>query len=180
MNTWIALLRGINVGGKNILPMKQLRALLEELDMKNVRTYIQSGNCIFDCDKSDALMIATSIADVIEKTFNFRPQVLVITKHDLETAIAGNPYLEGADDPRSVHLFFLSTQADQADLGALEKIQKSSERFLLQGNIFYLHTPEGFHGSKLAAQAEKHLGVPVTARNLRSAVKIAELAGCTT
>lgn len=176
MQTWIALLRGINVGGKNILPMKDLRALLEDLNLKQVRTYIQSGNCIFECDGVDARTLSKKIADGIETTFHFRPQVLVLTKNDLDAAIAGNPYPEGNDDPKSVHLFFLSEQPDKTDATALEKIRQASERFLLSDQVFYLHAPDGIARSKLAAQAEKHLGVAATARNFRSATKIAELA----
>lgn len=177
MKTWIALLRGVNVGGRNVLPMKELRALLENLGFEKVRTYIQSGNCIFDYNGTDAQRLAKVIADDIEKTFNFRPQVLVITKNEIDSAIAGNPYPEGRDDPKSVHLYFLSEQPDDADLTALERVQKSSESFSLSGQVFYLYAPEGIARSKLAAQAEKYLGVPATARNFRSAMKIAELAG---
>ena len=177
MKTWIALLRGINVGGKNILPMKELRALLEGLNLKNAPTYIQSGNCIFESDGADAQAISKGIADNIEAKFLFRPHVLAITKNDLDVAIARNPYPEGKDDPKSVHLFFLSERADRPNMTALEKIQKASERFSLSEQVFYLYAPEGIARSKLAAQAEKHLGVTATARNFRSAIKIAELAG---
>ena len=73
-------------------------------------------------------------------------------------------------------MYFLSQPAENADLASLEKIQKESERFKLLDQVFYLYTLDGFHGSKIGATAEKHLGVPVTARNLKSAAKIAELA----
>ncbi|MEO0384371.1 MAG: DUF1697 domain-containing protein [Pseudomonadota bacterium] len=175
MQTWIALLRGINVGGNHILPMKNLRALVESLGVQNVRTYIQSGNCVFDCEDGDAPKLAERIAETIEDNFSFRPQVMVITKDNLAAALAGNPYPEGLDNPKSVHLYFLSEPAKHADLSALNQIKTPSEHFSLCNTVFYLFTPEGIGHSKLASQVEKHLKVPVTARNLRSAIKIFEL-----
>ncbi len=170
------MLRGINVGGRNVLPMKDLRAILEELGLKNVQTYIQSGNCVFDCEDGDALTLSGSIADHIQQKQKFRPQVLVITKDDLLTAIADNPYPAGEDEPKNVHLFFLSEPAVNPELIKLEQVKKPSENFALLGSVFYLHTPEGFNSSKVATKVEKALGVAVTARNLRSANQIAELA----
>ena len=176
MKTWIALLRGINVGGKNALPMKDLRAMLEGLGLKNVRTYIQSGNCVFDSGESDADMLAATIADSIEKAFGFRVQVLVIAGGDFDAALAECPYPEGADDPKSVHLFFLSERPEDPDVDSIEKIKAPSERYSLSDRVLYLYAPDGIARSKLAAQVEKHLGVSATARNYRSATKIAELA----
>jgi len=175
--TWIALLRGINVGGNNILPMKALRDLLEGLGLHNVRTYIQSGNVVFESDKTDATRLGLEIADAIEKTFNFRPKIMIICKAELDRAIKDNPYPEGVDDPKTVHLFFLSTAAVDANLSKLKELQKPTERFQLIDRLFYLHAPDGIGRSKLAAQVESNLGVAITARNLRSAMKIAELAG---
>lgn len=177
MQTWIALLRGINVGGKNILPMKELRALLEDLGFQNARTYIQSGNCVFESDDTEPRSPAERISDRIEGAFGFRPQIMVLTADEIKAAVTENPYLEGPDDPKSVHLYFLSETADAADLGALARLQKPGERFALFGRVFYLLTPEGIGRSKLASQAEKCLGVAATARNLRSVKAIAELAG---
>lgn len=175
--TWIALLRGINVGGNNILPMKDLRDLLKGLGLQNVRTYIQSGNAVFESEKTDATQLGLAIADEIEKAFNFRPKILIISKRDLDRAINNNPYPEGTSDPKTLHLFFLSTAAVDANLSKLKELQKQTERFELIDRVFYLHAPEGIGRSKLAAQVEKNLGVAITARNLRSATKIAELAG---
>ena len=177
MNTWIALLRGINVGGNNIVPMKNLRMLLEGLNFLNVRTYIQSGNCVFECEVSDPSKLATAVTEKIGDEFGFRPEVMLVSKGELQAAIADNPYPEGADDPKSVHLFFLSQPTQDPDLESLRAVQKPSERFSLSDRVFYLLAPEGLGHSKLAAKVEKALRVPVTARNLRSAQKIAELAG---
>lgn len=177
METYIALLRGINVGGNNILPMKELRTLLQRLGLQNVQTYIQSGNCIFQGDKSTSSTLATTIAENIKERCGFSPAVMVITKADLNEAITNNPYPEGRNDPKSVHFFFLSKPAKSPDLEKLQQLCRPSEQFTLSEHLFYLYAPEGVGRSKFAAQVEKCLGVPATARNLRSVLKIAEMAG---
>ena len=176
MKTWIALLRGINVGGNNILPMKDLRALLSDLGYRNPQTYIQSGNCVFGSDDGFAATHQTRIADAINSKFGFSPQVFVLTLEALNDAIAANPYRQGHDDPKTVHLSFLAEPADAADLETLEACRKDSEAYTLTPAVFYLYAPEGIGRSKLAAKVEKALGVAATGRNLRSAMKIAELA----
>jgi uncharacterized protein (DUF1697 family) len=176
MKTWIALLRGINVGGHNILPMKELRALLETEGFVDVRTYIQSGNCVFGASESDAETLADLITERIEQNFGFRPAVLVLEKPDLDRAIADNPFAEHADDPKTIHLSFLKERPTSPDLEALRALQASSEHFELTQTVFYLHAPDGIGRSKLAAQVEKKLGVQTTARNLRTVLKLAELA----
>ena len=176
MKTWISLLRGINVGGKNVLPMKDLRAILADLGYQAVQTYIQSGNCVFQSSLTEPKAISTQIAEAIDQQFGFQPDVMTLSKSDLEEAIQANPFAEKADDPKGVHFFFLSQPAVEVDVGALEELCKPSERFELTEKVFYLHAPEGIGRSKLAAQAERKLGVSATARNLRTVLKIMELA----
>jgi len=176
MNTYIALFRGINVGGNNPLPMKGLVTLLEQLGLKEVRTYIQSGNVVFDTARAEPNAVAGDIRQAIAARYGFAPQVLILEARELEQAMAGNPYPEGDADPKSVHLTFLDAVPSHPDLETLAALRKSSERFTLQDKVFYLHAPEGIGRSKLAARVEKCLGVPGTARNWRSVCRIAELA----
>lgn len=173
MNTWIALLRGINVGGNNILPMKNLKTMCEELGFKNVQTYIQSGNCVLCADQADARTIADLISGRIEQQFGFRPPILVLKASELGAAIAGNPYPEG--DPKTVQLFFLFEPAPHADLAALEALRSNSERFRLTDTVFYLHAPDGVGRSKLVEKVGKHVPVAMTGRNLRTALKLQEM-----
>lgn len=175
MNTWIALLRGINVGGNNILPMKDLRQLLEHEGFTDAKTYIQSGNCVFQSDLSSPDEIQCKISDGIENKFGFRPRIFVMDRSNLLQAIAANPYPEGAEDPKSVHFYFLAGLATEPDLEALEAIQAPTERYLLTDHVLYLHAPDGIGRSKFAAQVEQKLGVATTARNFRTVLKIAEL-----
>ena len=164
------------MGGKNILPMKELTAVLEGLGLKNIQTYIQSGNVVFQRSKKSPQKLAKDIGAAIGNSHQFVPKVLVLPLKEFQTAIASNPYPEAENEPKSLHLFFLESAPVNPDLEKLASLQSGSERFKLVGKVFYLHSPEGFGHSKLAAGVEKALGVTVTARNWRSANAILSLA----
>ena len=175
MNTFIALLRGINVGGNNILPMKELRALLENLNFSDVRTYIQSGNVVFQSEHSDSHALSREISTAIAERYGFTPQVLVLEPPAFKEATEQNPFPEAESNPKALHLFFLAGEPDKPDTETLEQLKTDSERFKLSKSVFYLHAPDGIGRSKLAARVEKTLGIAVTARNWRSVCKIKEL-----
>ena len=103
--------------------------------------------------------------------------MLLLDAAELQQAIAGNPYPEAVAVPKSLHVFFLADAPQHPDLKSLEAVKTDSERFKLMGKVFYLHTPEGVGGSKLAARIEKSLGVAATARNWNTVCKLAEMAG---
>ncbi|MBC7852204.1 MAG: DUF1697 domain-containing protein [Pirellulaceae bacterium] len=176
MPRWIALFRGINVGGNNVLPMKELVGHLEALKLKDVRSYIQSGNVVFDTGEKNAQSLAKKITQRIEREHGFGPQVLLLSREELQSAIQSNPFPQAVSDPRSLHFFFLEKPAAKANIQALDKAKSPTESYVLQGCLFFLHAPEGIGRSKLAATAERHLGVSVTARNYRTVEKIAEMA----
>ncbi|MEM1179632.1 MAG: DUF1697 domain-containing protein [Acidobacteriota bacterium] len=175
MATFIALLRGINVGGKNVLPMKDLKALVAGLGAGDVRTYIQSGNVVFEAADGDAETLGERLGEAIEADRGFRPQTLVLTAQELRDLAAVNPYPEAVAEPKTLHLFVLERPPASPDLESLRAIQRDTERFELVGRCFYLHAPDGIGRSKLAAKAEKALGVPTTARNWRTVEKLLEL-----
>lgn len=175
----IALLRGVNVGGRNLVPMKRFRALLTGLGHRDVRTHLQSGNAIFRSDERNAERIAAGIGGAVETEFGVRPHVLVLDLAAQEAAIEGNPYAGRADDPRQVHLFFLADAPADGDLDKLEALRAGSEAFTLAGRVLYLFAPDGIGRSKLAQRAEPRLGVPATARSLKSVLAIAEIARTT-
>ncbi len=173
---YIALLRGVNVGGKNKLLMKELVILLEANGFENVKTYIQSGNVIFDSEQTDQFVLSRKIRQLIVKQYNFAPNVLVLSLEEIEQAVRNNPFEKAQEQPQLLHLFFLEQVATKPDISKIDEIKLNSENYLLKGRIFYLHTPEGFGRSKLAIRAEKLLGVLCTARNWRSMNRIIELA----
>lgn len=173
---YIALLRGVNVGGKNKLPMKELVILLEASGFENVKTYIQSGNIIFNSKPTNQFVLSENIKQLIFEQYNFAPNVLVLSLGELEQAIRDNPFKEAQEQPSLLHLFFLEQVASKADIKKIDEIKLASENYILKDRIFYLHTPDGFGRSKLAIRAEKLLKVNCTARNWRSVKKIIELA----
>ena len=176
MKTYIALFRGINVGGNSILPMKELKALLEKLDLRNIKTYIQSGNAVFRSNENNSSRLSTKIRAAVKKSRGFEPHVLLLELGGIEKAIASNPFPEAEAEPNTLHLNFLAFAPAHPDLKALERLKKESERFKLKGGVFYLYAPDGIGRSKLAANVERALGVPVTGRNWRTVNKIMEMA----
>lgn len=176
MRTCIALFRGINVGGNNSLPMKELVAILEGLGMRKIKTTIQSGNAVFQSAEKDLSQLSRKITAEIRSRQGFGPYVLILGLEAIKKAIAENPFSDAEADPGSLNLGFLGSRPESPDLEKLSRLKKGSERFHLTDGVFYLHAPEGVGRSKLAASAEKILGVPMTDRNWRTVCKIMEMA----
>jgi uncharacterized protein (DUF1697 family) len=176
LKTYIALFRGINVGGKNILPMKELAAGLESLGCEDVRTYIQSGNAVFRHVEPKPSNLASAIRSAIRESHGFAPEVLLLTRERLERAVISNPFPDAVAEPSRLHLFFLAATPESPDFDAIEKMRAETERFELTEDVAYLHAPAGIGRSKLAARVEKALGVAGTGRNWRSVTKILEIA----
>ena len=176
MTAFVALLRGINVGGKNILPMKEFRALLTTLGCEDVATYIRSGNAVFTY-AGDAAKLPESIASVIESAFEFRPSLMVLTENEFSAIAAANPFSAEVSELKYLHIWFMQEPADNANTARLDEIASVGERFLLTDSAFYLHAPKGIGRSRLASEVEKCLGVQATARNCRTVSKIREMLG---
>jgi uncharacterized protein (DUF1697 family) len=174
--TRIVLFRGINVVGKRVLPMRELVALLERDGFEAVRSYIQSGNVVLRSRRGSAPALARRIGALVRSSHGFEPEVLVLGVPELAAAVAANPFAGADDDPKSLHLFFLAAAPPRPDLAALDRLRSGREAFALNARVFYLHTPDGFAGSRLAARAERLLGVAATARNWRTVNKLLELA----
>lgn len=176
MNTYIAFLRGINVGGNNILPMKELATVLQDLGLKNVKTYLASGNVVFQSETADLAGLAGDIKAAIGRSHGFTPQILIRSIQDLRQAISANPFPEGESEPKTLHLYFLESVPPNPDLARLESVKSASERYKLVDTVFYLHAPDGIGRSKIATGVEKALGVAATARNWRSVSNVMAMA----
>lgn len=174
MTNKIALLRGINVGGRRLL-MADLRRELEELGLEAVRTYIHTGNAVFRTADTELPDLADAIAGAIERGHGFRPRVLVLDAADFRRAMDENPFPEAETEPKRLHLYFLAAELSDMDLPALKEAATDSERFHIGERVVYLHTPDGFGRSGLAEQIERRVGVPATARNWRTVVKLREM-----
>lgn len=176
MSTYIALFRGINVGGRNTLPMKELVAQLEHFGCANVRTYIQSGNAVFRHEEQNTMRLSAMIKAAIRENHGFEPHVLILTRDQLLSAVKSNPFPDAELEPSTLHVNFLTSVPRQPDLDALESVKAENERFVLRGDVFYLHAPDGIGRSKLAARIERALGVAGTGRNWRSVCKTLDMA----
>jgi uncharacterized protein (DUF1697 family) len=176
MNAYIALLRGINVGGRNILPMKDLTTLLQNLGCGNVKTYIQSGNVVFRHQVSDAPHLAAAIRVAIHVNHGFEPDILLLTPEKIAQAVSSNPFPDAESEPSRLHLLFLAATPESPDLDLVESLRTDTERFELTDDYAYLHAPDGIGRSKLAARVERALGVTTTGRNWRTVGKILGMA----
>ena len=168
---YVILLRGINVGGRNSLPMKELRDILEALGCEYVKTYIQSGNVVLSATAApDAMAITTAI----EKQFGFAPRVLVIPGDRFESVSRANPYKDKKVEGKQLHISYLAGPASP-DVDGLEARKSPSEEFTLTTDALYLFAPDGIARSKLANDAEKLLGVEATGRNWNTVRKLLEM-----
>jgi len=167
--TYIVLFRGINVGGKNILAMKDLVAALESGQFRRVRSYIQSGNIVLDSAKNPE----NEIRAIVKKAFGIEPEVLCYSKTDFNNIVANNPY--DSPEGKAVHFYFCK-KAPKPNLEKIEQLLDDSEAYLIQGTVVYFHAPNGIGRSKLAAKMESCLGVPASARNLNTVVKLQTMA----
>ena len=173
MNTYIALLRGINVGGKNILSMKDLISIFATLNYENIKTYIQSGNVVFQSRKKVDQKAAVEISTLVKEKRGFEPKVLILKADELKIAIANNPFPTA--DGKALHFYFLESQTNQPNMERLMSLKSESEEFELIHKVFYLYAPLGIGRSKLASEIEKALGIPVSARNWNTVNKILSL-----
>jgi len=175
MHTYIALFRGINVGGHNKLLMKDLRSLMKNLGCREVDTYIQTGNVVFQTEESGKDDIAGQISSGVEKDYGFKPDVIVLEPQELKEAMADNPYPEADENPKTLHLMFLASIPPEPDFDSLDELKKESESYELKEKVFYLYAPEGIGRSKLAGRIDRALGVTMTGRNWRTVKKISEM-----
>ena len=175
MKTWIALLRGINVGGRNRLPMKDLSKIFEAAKCEPVKTYIQSGNVVFKADIRSVSQFGDEISKAIESDYGFRPAIRLVDAKALRTAIASNPFPEAASEPTSLHLFFLEEAPQKSRVDAARNLLSESESIKITGKCLYLHAPDGIAPSKFAKGIDRTLGMSTTARNWRTITKLAEL-----
>lgn len=176
MPTFVALLRGVNAGGVNTLTSQDFVTLLKTLELSHVRTYIQTGNAVFQTPAKTARQLPEKIKATIKERCGFAPEVVVLSLAELEAAITANPFAEADDNPKSLHLSFLTAKPKLPDLEALETIAKESEAFKLVEKVFYFYAPEGVGRSKAFTKIEKALGVSGTARNWRTVNKLLEMA----
>lgn len=185
MRTHLALLRGINVGGHNKVSMKDLRDLLTTLGFDQVETYIQSGNAVFSAGPASAEDLAARIEEAIATNLGVTCAVVVLTRPDLDAAIAANPFPD-PEDPRFLHVVFRAAELSPADRQSIDraiektrsKVPTSRDQVQAVGRHVYLSTPDGLGRSELAAQLSRGVMGTGTARNWATVKRLeAMLAG---
>jgi len=188
MASHVALLRGINVGGRNKVPMADLREVVTSLGHTGVSTYIQSGNVLFSTAENDTAKLAAALESAIEGRFGIWSSVVVLSRDELARVLAANPYPD-EPNPRLVHVVFLNARP-ASDLltrisAAGDAVAAKGSRDTVQaaGRALFLHTPDGFGTSELAQNVFKIIappknkkpGLAATARNWATATKLLSL-----
>lgn len=176
--TYISILRGINVSGKNKILMTELKAMYAGLGYENVQTYIQSGNVIFTTKgKTNAKTLIKDIESAIKQNFNFDVPVIIRTKEEWSELMHNNPYLHQKNiDPAYLHVTFLADPPEK-DIVVPDSGQYAPDSFILSGKEVYLHCPGGYGNTKLHNNFfEKKLKTGATTRNWKTVLQLAELA----
>jgi uncharacterized protein (DUF1697 family) len=174
--TYVALLRGINVGGKNKLPMKDLTAMFTAAGCIGVTSYIQSGNVIFSASKSLAAKVPSLVSAAIEKQFGFQTRVVVRTVEQMRQVAGGNPFLVAGVEERLLSVMFLADSPEAAHVEKLDPLRSHPDSFLVVGDEIFLHTPTGLADTKLTnAYFDSRLKTIGTSRNWRTVLKLLEL-----
>jgi uncharacterized protein (DUF1697 family) len=171
---YVVLLRGINVGGRAKLPMAALREICESIGCTSVETYVQSGNAVVETSLT-AAKLPEVLEEAIDAELGFRPRVVVRRHADLVRVLKNNPYPDTED--RFLHVGFLSDKPAKQALASIGGLDLEPEGFTVAGKEIYLNYVEGAGRSKKLGKVpfEKRLGVAMTARNLRTVAKLAEM-----
>ncbi len=176
-STHVALLRSINVGGKNKLPMKDLVAIFGDAGCCSVLTYIQSGNVVFQANSSLARRIPELVADAIDSSFGYRVPILVRSAAALGQVVAENPFIRSGADGKTLHVAFLAERPQAARSAALDPHRSAPDEFVLRKREIYLYCPNGYGKTKLTnSYFDKTLGTTSTVRNWRTVLKLLEMA----
>ena len=187
MASHVALLRGINVGGRNKVPMADLREVVATLGHTGVTTYIQSGNVLFSTADTDTAKLAAALESAIEDRFGLWSSVVVLSRDELAEVLAANPYSD-EPNPRLVHVVFRNAEPPPEVRDRIEAAVKaaaakgSRDTIHSAGRALYLHTPGGFGKSELAqnlmrimtppSKQKKQAALAATARNMATATKL--------
>ena len=177
MATYVALLRGINVGGRTRVKMDDLRRLFVALDHADVRSYLQSGNVIFKSPIEEPSCLAADVERSIARDLGLTVTVVLRTADDLAQVVANNPFLGRGADPATLHVTFLADAPDRDRAARLETPAGQPDELALAGREVYLHCPNDYGRTKLNnASIERRLGVSATTRNWRTVTTLRDLA----
>ena len=176
VETYVALLRGINVGGKHIVPMKQLVEVFTEAKCGNVRTYIQSGNVVFTAPPKVAKGLPARLSRKIEERFGFSVPVVLRNRVELAKAASNNPFLKAGLPQPALHIYFLADLPAADAVKTLDPQRSAPDAFHVSGREIYLHMPNGMGRTKLTcAYFDSRLSTIATARNWATVLRLLEM-----
>jgi uncharacterized protein (DUF1697 family) len=177
MGIYIAMLRGINVGGKRIIKMEVLKKIFSDLEFQNIQTYIQSGNIIFQSKSTKIDELQEKISSEILKTLFFEVPVIVKDKREFDEIILNNPFLK--DKTKKEEYFHISFLSKRPNIQFIEQLKigvNQTEEFQIINQAIYLFCPNGYSNSKLTnGFIENKLGVIATTRNWKTVIRIQNL-----
>jgi uncharacterized protein (DUF1697 family) len=172
----VALLRGINVGGKNKLPMADLAAMFIEAGCGDVQTYIQSGNVVFSTTPGTAKRIPQLVSKTIAERFGLRVPVVLRTADEFRQVATGNPFLKSGTDIELLFVGFLADLPDQRRIAALDPKRSPGDTYKVRGREIYMCLPNGAARTKLTvAYFDSKLGTTSTFRNWRTVLKLFDI-----
>src|SRR3954469_3773248 len=170
MKTYIALLRGINVSGQKMIKMAALLEMFNTLNVKNVKTYIQSGNVVFQYKGSDLEILQKKIEKKIKETFGFDVPVILVPADSMEGVLKSNPFIKKKEcDFDKLYFIFFNGTIDKKLLDKITEGNYGTDEFAVKGNIIYLHLPNNYGNTKLNNNFfENKLKITASARNLKT------------
>lgn len=178
METYISILRGINVGAHKKIQMTDLKVLYGDLKFKNVTTYIQSGNVIFKANKQSDEVLAHKIEKAIYERYGFEVPVIIRSAEEMKNIIAVNPFLKEPNiNEEKLHVTFLTETPDKAKIESIKDLDYSPDRFIIIDKKIFLYCPNGYGITKLSNNFfENKLKVSATTRNWKTVNKLVEIA----
>ena len=178
MNTYISILRGINVSGKNLIKMEALRNIYENLGFKNVTIYVQSGNVIYSTSDSNITEMEEKIVNEIEKDYGIVVPVMVMSDKKLIQIINQNPFIKDSSKEMTyLHVTFLSSQINNIDIKTIEEKKQENEDVVINRDVVYLYCPNGYGKTKLNNNfLESKLKVTATTRNWKTTNELLRIA----
>jgi uncharacterized protein (DUF1697 family) len=178
MDWHIALLRGVNVGGKHLLAMKDLVAMVEAEGGRDVSTYIQSGNVVFRATPSVVERLPSTLGRILADRFALDVTVMTRSAAALRLVVESNPFVSTGADPATLHVAFLAGAPTAARIAGLDPDRSPPDRFEVRGHVVYLHLPNGMARTRLTnAYLDAKLGTTSTVRNWRTVVHLLDRVG---
>ena len=177
-NTYIAILRGINVSAKNMVKMPALVKAFESIGFKNVKSYVQSGNVVFQSEPVGPENLQRLIAEQIEKDLGLSVPLLVLEENYLKQVSENNPFIKRQDiDLTKLHVTFLAQEPDPEKVSKMDSDKYVPDEFIIDKKVIYLNCPDGYGKTKLHNNFfESKLKVGATTRNWKTVNALVELA----